>query len=307
MNFYGKWACTDYLDTQLNVMPDGEVYITYSDLGEYSIKANAEYIDDKLKWTALGISGEVYHAGKDGNYDILKGVCTSDSAKTDVVFYSTDEEPEALPYHHAPFNETVLLSDDFPYSLSTLTGQWLANEPVTVEMNIFERDGKMLLHLSFDRRTLWIPVSVWCEGENIVWQINDAFNRAVCTLHYENGDLIGFYKQIWRGEGPVRFSKLSDIPVEHEEFQPDVERPNKTRMEILLENASYNSSDEKADEEYVLGGKIPEYVEKYGYSDILQRRLRHVRFDCTRISLRQRAFAYWTARSRTRLHRSARP
>ncbi|MBO5258355.1 MAG: hypothetical protein J6C42_12715 [Clostridia bacterium] len=99
MEFTGKWACPEYLDAQLNVMPDGTVYVTYSERGEYSVRAQAKITEDKLTWSACGITGTVVRS-EDGYY--LEGACTENGKNESVRFRYNKEAPEALPYHHAP-------------------------------------------------------------------------------------------------------------------------------------------------------------------------------------------------------------
>lgn len=267
MKFTGKWACTEYLDTQLNVMPDGAVYVTYSERGEYSIKAQAEITGDKFTWTASGITGTVELA-EDGNQ--LTGTCTENGRSETVTFLKTPAEPEALPYHHAPQGELVTLPERFPVSLDALVGQWKSEVPYNVEMNIFNRGGKMELLLSFDGKTVWYPVSVWVDADAIVWQINDAYNRGTCTIRPENGELVGSYRQLQHREFPtVDFKKLSDTPAERaDRAEYEIERPSGSRLAILRDNAAYNTGEEPVETEYVLGG-LPSVIESYDYAEYL--------------------------------------
>lgn len=268
MKFTGKWACPEYLDTQLNVMPDGAVYVTYSERGEYSVRAQADITEDKFTWTASGITGTVELA-EDGNQ--LTGTCTENGRSETVTFLKTPAEPEALPYHHAPQGELVTLPEEFPVPLDALVGQWKSEVPYNVEMNIFNRGGKMELLLSFDGKTVWNPVSVWADADAIVWQINDAYNRGTCTIRPENGELVGSYRQLQHKEfPPVDFKKLSDIPMERADASEfEIEKPSASRLSILCDNAAYSTGEDPVETEYVLGGDLPSGLDAYNYASYL--------------------------------------
>lgn len=268
MKFTGKWACPEYLDTQLNVMPDGAVYVTYSERGEYSVHAQADITEDKLTWAACGITGTLERS-EDG-YSLF-GICEENGKSEKVTFRINFEEPEALPYHHAPQGEPVTLPEGFPVPLAALVGQWKSEVPYGVEMNIFSRDGKMELMLSFDGKTAWPPVSVWADADAIVWQINDAYNRGTCTIRYENGGLVGTYRQLQHKEfPPVDFKKLSGIPAERADAaEAEIEKPSGSRLAILRDNAAYNTGEEPVETEYVLGGELPSVIGSYDYASYL--------------------------------------
>ncbi|MGN1347261.1 MAG: hypothetical protein ACI4V1_10790 [Eubacteriales bacterium] len=267
MKFTGKWACTDYLDTQLNVMPDGTVYVTYSERGEYSVHAQAEITEDKLTWTACGVTGTVELA-ENGNQ--LTGTCSENGASEEVMFLKTPAEPEALPYHYAPSGTPAEIPAGFPLTLEQLVGQWKSESLFGWEMNLFSRERKAELQLCLDGCTVWHPVSFWLDPDAVVWQINDAYNRATCTLRPENGELVGTYRQIHHAEyPPVIFRKLSDTPVVHGEFVPNIELPYGSRLDLLRANAAYGADEEPVTTEYVLGGSLPSGLEDLGYAKYL--------------------------------------
>ena len=268
MEFTGKWACPEYLDAQLNVMPDGTVYVTYSERGEYSVRAQAKITEDKLTWSACGITGTVVRS-EDGYF--LEGACTENGKNEPVRFRYNKEAPEALPYHHAPQGELVPLPEGFPVPLSSLVGRWKSDVPYGVEMNLFDREDRLELLLSFDGKTVWPPVSVWVDDGEIVWQINDAYNRGTCTIRPENGMLVGTYRQLQHTEfPPVEFRKLSDTPAERSDAAEfEVEKPSGTRLAILRDNAVYNTGETSVETEYVLGGELPEELAAYHYAEYL--------------------------------------
>ncbi|MBQ9717297.1 MAG: hypothetical protein IJV76_04830, partial [Clostridia bacterium] len=162
MEFTGKWACPEYLDAQLNVMPDGTVYVTYSERGEYSVRAQAKITEDKLTWSACGITGTVVRS-EDGYF--LEGACTENGKNEPMRFRYNKEAPEALPYHHAPQGEPVPLPEGFPVPLSSLVGRWKSDVPYGVEMNLFDREGRLVLSGHTDQSVLWItdttPLTAW--------------------------------------------------------------------------------------------------------------------------------------------------
>ncbi len=283
MDFTGKWACTEYKDTQLNVMPDGAVYVSHAKLGEYSVRAeNVTFTEESLTWTACGMTWTVGDSGLNENPRSLKATIRTEERCEESKFYQAPAEPEALPYHHAPFFEPIEVPAEFPMTVGELVGRWChtgerndafnkrwtGGYGLIMEMNIFEQDRKILLVLTLDGETRWCPKSVWIDRDELVWQINDSYNRGTCTLKKADGMLAGTYRQLWHDPFPgIWYTKVSDIPVEYPANLPtmNVELPNGSRLEILRANAVYGEKEDVTETEFVLGGELPEIVNEFDY------------------------------------------
>ncbi len=268
MDITGKWACTEWYDTQLNVMSDGAVYVTYSDRGEYSIRVDAAFTEDSLTWTACGLTWTVTEVTMYDDIRTLKATLIDGDKCIDTMFYMTPAAPDALPYHYAKYLEPMDVPAEFPMTVGELVGQWQQVGGREWEFNIFNRDGKILLLLCLDGEEVWEPVSVWVDADALVWQINDANNRAVCTLKPENGDLVGTYTQVWHDAyPPVRYKKVSDVPAERKsEASANVELPMGSRLDILRENAAYGEKEDVTETEFVLGGELPAILSEFDYA-----------------------------------------
>ena len=266
MEFVGKWACVDHLDTQLNVMTDGDVYVTYSELGEYGIKVDAHVSGGTLEWEARGYSWRLSYSES----GVLTGTCTSEDGTQSVTFIKTPDDPESSLYHHAPQGEAVALPATFQMGMSELVGRWWSNVPYNnMEMNIREQDGDVSVLLALEG-IAFTPVSVWFEGDALVWQINDSYNRGVCVISPKGGELVGTYRQIHKDAfPPVRFVKLSDVPNGIDDYK-SLSLPDKKRLDILKEYAAYERGNEKVETEYVLGGELPSVLEEYGFDDYIK-------------------------------------
>lgn len=267
MELKGKWACPDYCDSQINITEDGRVSCEFAELGEYGVTPEFTIDGDKIKFSACGIFGELKRDG-----DRLKGKCTCEDKTDEVSYLLVPAEPEIKPYHHALKSEPVEVPPEYPLGINELVGNYQSNVPYNVQLNIYNENGKIKLLLSFDGKTKWEPVSLWFEGNDMVYQINDAANRGVCRIHPENGMFVGEYTQIYQGKfSPVECKKVSDTPKELKKFVPAIPYPDgKSREELLRECAEYNTGENHVETEFTLGEKLPESIEKYGFSSYIE-------------------------------------
>ena len=267
MELKGKWACPGWYDTQLNITEDGRVSCEYADIGEFGVTPEFTIDGDKIKFSAFGIEFDLKRDG-----DKLIGKCAHEGKTDYVEFILVPAEPEIKSCHHFMPGDTVEVPAGYPLKLSELVGLYQSNSPWNVQVNISDVDGKMELLLSFDKKSKTVPVAVWFEGNDLVYMINDAANRGVCRMHPENGMFVGEYTQIYHGKfSPVECKKVSDTPKELKEFVPAIPYPDgKSREELLRECAEYNTGENHVETEFTLYEKLPESIEKYGFSSYIE-------------------------------------
>ena len=97
----------------------------------------------------------------------------------------------------------------------------------------------------------------------MIYMINDAANRGVCHMRPENGIFVGEYTQIYHGTFPkIECKKVSDTPNELKDYVPPIPYPDgKTRRDLLLECAEYDTGAEHVETEFTLGEKLPEGID----------------------------------------------
>lgn len=161
---------------------------------------------------------------------------------------------------------------------STLKGQWKCGSPSSLGdavLNIFPDGDTFRMKITFPQTGFYFfTPNTCCEKEGAwCWEINDDHYRGICTLKLSEDDasLDGRYTQ--RNpqiDEAVHFDRVSDEPEDGEAHrgEPLVANTDKTRLELLREYAAYAPEKEPTtDIEYILGGKKPYILEKYGYSE----------------------------------------
>ena len=265
----GQWASQD-AGTLLHILSDTHALLDLSDCGEYGVITSLQREDDALCFTSEILCGELRLTDP----ATLQGTCFRDGKKTDVSFAKVSDRPLPHACHHASYEEPTAVPDDFPRSIAALTGSYHSPTLYSFYMNLSDADGKLRVALSTDGRIGFSPLSVWFEDGALVWQINDAFNRGVCTLRpADNGSLCGSYTQLGKPDKTVCFEKLSDTPrkllSEEETAIPLPE--GKSRLELLRDYAAYGSGEKKPDYTYDLDTPMPDALraelDTLGYSD----------------------------------------
>ena len=268
----GQWASQD-AGTLLHILSDTHALLDFSDCGEYGVITALQRKDDTLCFTSEILCGELRLTDP----ATLQGPCVRDGKKTDVSFSKISDRPLPHARHHAPYDEPAAVPDDFPCSLADLTGCYHSPTLYSFYMNLSDADGKLRVALSTDGCIGFSPLSVWLENGTLVWQINDAFNRGVCTLRpADNGSLCGSYTQLGKPDKTVCFEKLSDTPrnllSEEETAIPLPE--GKSRLELLRDYAAYGSGEKKPDYTYDLDTPMPDALraelDTLGYSDYIR-------------------------------------
>lgn len=151
-----------------------------------------------------------------------------------------------------------------------LIGKWY-KEDMGETINIFDETPlRMKMSFSSSGYYNFEPNCVYEKDGYLCYEINDEYYRMVYHIQYVDGGLEGFYVQHGKST-PVKYVKLDDTPEDepYKYIPVEVYVPNtdKTRFEILKQYAEYDRSREYGCcNEFVLGGDIPEILEKYNYS-----------------------------------------
>lgn len=150
-----------------------------------------------------------------------------------------------------------------------LVGKWYKEE-MGETLNIFnEMPLRMKMSFSSSGYYNFEPNCVYEEDDYLCFEINDDYYRMVYHVKFSNGKLEGFYSQHGK-ETPIRYEKMSDVPEDLPfECRPTeiyVSGTNTTRIELLKQYAEYDRDKEyKCENEFVLGGIIPEILKNYNY------------------------------------------
>ena len=268
----GQWASRD-AGTLLHILSDTSALLDLSDCGEYGVIAVLHREDDALCFTSEILCGELRLTDP----ATLQGTCVRGRKETDVSFEKVSDRPLPHACHHAPYEEPTAVPDDFSRGAAVLTGCYHSPTLYNFYMNLADADGRLRVTLSLDGRIGFSPLSVWFEDGALVWQINDAFNRGVCTLRpADNGSLCGSYTQLGKPDKTIRFEKLSDTPrkllTEEETVIPLPE--DKSRLELLRTYAAYGSGEQKPAYTYDLDTPMPDSLraelDALGYSDYIR-------------------------------------
>ena len=154
-----------------------------------------------------------------------------------------------------------------------LIGKWY-KEDMGETINIFDETPlRMKMSFTLTGYYNFEPNCVYEKDGYLCYEINDEFYRMVYHVRYADGGLEGFFVQ--HGVSiPIKYVKLDDTPEDAPyKFVPvNVVVPSidKTRIEILRQYAGYDRSKKYGcRNEFVLGGDIPEILEKYDYSSYI--------------------------------------
>ncbi len=151
-----------------------------------------------------------------------------------------------------------------------MIGQWYKEE-LGETLNILgETPPRMKMSFTSSGYYNFEPNCVYEKDGELCFEINDEYYRMVYHVTYENETLIGYYTQFGEHHD-IRYVRVSATPEDGEyRYLPTeiyVPKSEKTRLEILREYAAYRiDAEEPYDTEYILGGDVPQILEKYGYS-----------------------------------------
>ncbi len=155
-----------------------------------------------------------------------------------------------------------------------LVGKWYKPE-LGETINIFDETPirmKMSFltsgHLNFE------PNCVYEKDGCLCYEINDDYYRMVYQVEYRDGCIEGCYTQFGK-KTPVKYQKIDDVPEDapfrYEPTEIFVKESEESRLDILKKYAQYDRrGDFGCGSEFVLGGEIPEVLEKYHYSDYVK-------------------------------------
>lgn len=155
-----------------------------------------------------------------------------------------------------------------------LVGKWCCEEQEEV-LNIFD-ETPLRMKMSFGSTGYYNcePNCVYEKDGYLCYEINDEYYRMVYHVKYADGCLEGFYTQHGKTT-PIKYKKLGNVP-EDEPYRyaptkivvPPLDKP---KIEILKQYAEYDRSKTYGcTNEFVLGGDIPQILEKYSYSEYLK-------------------------------------
>lgn len=266
MKLPGKWACLALYDCSMDITDDGSIYLSLEERGDYNLRPEFTMTDNGLCWKTADITCTLTFASD----DTLTGTFTEgDNKPKTVEFTRFPGTPVGGKAHHHDYGAPETVPADFPLTAVQLHGKWSSPVPYSCDMNIFAEGDKITLFLSFGVSQAWSPIDVYFDNGTLVWQINDANNRGRCTLRPADGKLTGTYTQLRHGAfDPADFIKVSDTP---EKNEPPVALPdNKSRIELLRENAAYGEPQEPVETEFKLNEPAPAILENYGYSSYLE-------------------------------------
>ena len=98
-----------------------------------------------------------------------------------------------------------------------LIGKWYKEE-FGETLNIFGGNPpKMKISFSASGHYNYEPICVYEDGEDLCFEINDERHRMVYHVHYEDGNLYGYYTQFGK-KTDVKYKRISDVP-EDEEYR----------------------------------------------------------------------------------------
>lgn len=150
-------------------------------------------------------------------------------------------------------------------------GKWLGTED-GFTLNIFdETPFRMTISFPDSGFYNYVPNCVYEKEGLFCFEINDDDNRGIFRLSPVGGDLEGSYSQYGK-EKKVKYVKVSDVPEDlpFERRSPITYVPGTDikRIDILKKYPDFDRRQEEGyPNEYVLGGDVPEVLEKYHYSD----------------------------------------
>ncbi len=278
LQFIGKWASRDPYDCLMDITEDGCVSVSFTtwsneEAGDYDLRPNFSSTETTLSWSTEGTPCATPYSCE---------LTLTDENTLEGEIRKKNGEPKRLQFvkmngvapvkgtpHRHLFDSEETVPAGFPLSAAELNGQWSSPVPWNTKMN-FYADGdkvRLILHIS----SFFPPIDFFMEGNSIVWQINDARNRGRCSITWDGEAFVGTYTQIGHPKfDPVRFVKTSDVPEEIKETEPNIPLPDKSRIEILRENAGYGEMTAPVETEYRLGGEVPAVLAKYDYASYIE-------------------------------------
>lgn len=155
-----------------------------------------------------------------------------------------------------------------------LIGKWYMEE-MGETINIFdETPPRMKMSFSSSGYYHVEPNCVYEKDGYLCYEINDDNHRMVYHVKYIDGVLDGFYVQHGKTTN-VQYVKIDDVPedapyqfIAAKIYVPILDR---ARIDILRQYADYdNSTACDHINEFVLGGDIPQILEKYNYSEYMK-------------------------------------
>lgn len=153
-------------------------------------------------------------------------------------------------------------------------GKWYRLE-MGETINIFD-ETPLRMKMSFSSTGYYNfePNCVYEKDGYLCYEINDEYYRMVYHVKYSDGCLEGFYTQHGNTTA-VKYTKIDDVPEDAPEkyipteiFVPYTDKP---RIELLRQYAEYDRSKTyDCTNEFVLGGDMPQILEKYNYSEYIK-------------------------------------
>ena len=151
-----------------------------------------------------------------------------------------------------------------------LVGKWYKEE-MGETVNIFD-ETPLRMKMTFTSSGFYNfePNCVYEKEGYLCYEINDEYYRMVYHVKYEDGCLVGFYTQFGE-ETKIKYVKADDnpedAPYRYAPTEIYVPGCDKTRIEVLKEYSEYDRScKQPLENEFILGGTVPEVLEEYGYS-----------------------------------------
>ncbi len=155
----------------------------------------------------------------------------------------------------------------------SFVGKWYKEE-LGETLNIFD-EVPLRMKMSFSSSGYYNfePNCVYEKDGYFCFEINDENNRMVYHLEFADGQLKGYYTQHQKST-MISYVKISDIPEDlPEEYKPtEIYDPGTgiARIELLRKYADYDrSKNDSCNNRFVLGGDIPEILNKYNYCDYM--------------------------------------
>lgn len=151
-----------------------------------------------------------------------------------------------------------------------LVGKWYKEE-LGETLNIFnEMPLRMKMSFSSSGYYNFEPNCVYEKDGYLCYEINDEYYRMIYHVKFVNGKLEGYYT-LQGKDTAVTYDRVSDIPEDkpYKFVPPEICVPgtDKTRFEFLTEYAEYDRSRKCGSKvEFILGGDVPEILQKYNYS-----------------------------------------
>lgn len=155
-----------------------------------------------------------------------------------------------------------------------LIGKWFKNDEGET-LNIFDETPlRMKMSFSSSGYYNFEPNCVYEADGFFCYEINDEYHRRVYRVKIEDGCLAGTYTQQGKTV-QIKYEKITDepedLPQKNLPTEIYVPESEELRIDVLKRYSDFDrSKDENYKCEYTLGGKAPEILEKYGYSEYIK-------------------------------------